>query len=104
MSERGEIKRMGAKAQKNSGRGAYQKGDAILGTFVVDVKEYSKSFSINPEFWAKICTDAMRVGNDMSPALQLVMGTENKTRLAVIEWGVFEEMREAYEAWKATQS
>ena len=28
MSERSEVKRDGAKAQKNSGRGDYQKGDA----------------------------------------------------------------------------
>lgn len=102
MSEAGEIKRMGAKAQKNSGRGRYQKGDAILGSFVVDVKEYGKSFSINESFWSKICTDAIRVGKDKFPALQLVIG--GRTRLAVIEWGVFEEMREVYEEWKANQS
>ena len=28
MSERGELKRIGAKPHKNSGRGQYQKGDA----------------------------------------------------------------------------
>jgi hypothetical protein len=104
VSERGEIKRMGAKAQKNSGRGQHQKGDAVLGDFVVDIKEYSKSFSINQDFWAKICTDAMKVDIDKNPALQLVIGDEQKVRLAVIEWGVFEEMREAYEAWKASLS
>ena len=42
MSERGEIKRDNAKAQKNSGRGQYQKGDAKWYNFVVDYKE-SKS-------------------------------------------------------------
>ena len=46
MSERGEVKRDGAKAQKNSGRGEYQKGDSIWHDFVVDYKEYSKSISI----------------------------------------------------------
>jgi len=40
MSERGEAKRDGAKAQKNSGRGDYQKGDAQWHDFVVDYKEY----------------------------------------------------------------
>ena len=57
MSERGEVKRDKAKAQKNSGRGSYQKGDAVWKDFVVDYKEYSKSISINKEIWAKICTD-----------------------------------------------
>ena len=35
MSERSEVKRDGAKAQKNSGRGDYQKGDAKWKKFVV---------------------------------------------------------------------
>ena len=42
MSERSEVKRDGAKAQKNSGRGDYQKGDAKWKKFVVDYKEYAK--------------------------------------------------------------
>ena len=46
MSERGEAKRDGAKLQKNSGRGQYQKGDATWRSFVVDYKEYEKSISI----------------------------------------------------------
>jgi len=36
MSERSEVKRDGAKAQKNSGRGDYQKGDAKWNQFLVD--------------------------------------------------------------------
>ena len=39
MSERSEVKRDGAKAQKNSGRGDYQKGDAKWKQFLVDYKE-----------------------------------------------------------------
>ena len=54
MSERGEAKRDGAKQQKNSGRGNYQKGDAQWRNFVVDYKEYEKSISINQSIWAKI--------------------------------------------------
>ena len=38
MTERGEAKRDGAKQQKNSGRGQYQKGDAQWNQFVVDYK------------------------------------------------------------------
>lgn len=95
MSERGEIARDGAKAQKNSGRGKIQKGDAVLGPFVYDIKEYKKSFSISPDFWSKICTDAFKSGNK-EPALKLVMGEENKVRLWVISDDMFHEMLDAW--------
>jgi hypothetical protein len=101
LSERGEIKRDGAKGQKNSGRGDYQKGDAIWHDFVVDYKEYSKSISINKEIWAKICTDTFKVSRDKYPVLKLILGEEGtKTRLAVIEWALFEQMEEA---WRNSQ-
>ena len=97
MSERGEIKRDGAKGQKNSGRGDYQKGDAIWHDFVVDYKEYSKSISISKEIWSKICTDTFKVSRDKYPVLKLILGAESaKTRLAVIEWSLFEQMEEAW--------
>jgi hypothetical protein len=79
MTERGEAKRDGAKQQKNSGRGDYSKGDAQWKSFVVDYKEYSSSISISEKMWAKICTDTY------------------KTRLAVIEWALLEELMDAWE-------
>jgi hypothetical protein len=94
MSEADEIKRDGAKPVKNSGRG-HNKGDAILEPFLVDYKEYGKSFSINQEFWAKISTDSVQNGR-RQPALKLVMGTTNKTRLWVIGDSMFHEMLEAW--------
>ena len=101
MSERGEVKRDGAKAQKNSGRGEYQKGDAIWNDFVVDYKEYSKSISISQTIWAKICTDTFKVNRDKYPLLKLILGEgRSKTRLAVIEWSLFEQMEEA---WRNSQ-
>ena len=97
MSERGEIKRDGAKAQKNSGRGQYQKGDAQWNDFVVDYKEYEKSISITPDIWAKICTDTFKVDRNKHPVLKLILGSGNsKIRLAVIEWSIFEEMEETW--------
>lgn len=96
MSERGEIKRDGAKAQKNSGRGKIQKGDAIWHDFVVDYKEYSKSISISKDIWAKICTDTFKVSRNKFPVLKLILGESSPTRLAVIEWSLFEEMEEAW--------
>ena len=47
MSERSELRRMGAKAHKNSGRGQYQKADGNIDRFIVDVKEYVEFFGIN---------------------------------------------------------
>lgn len=101
MSERGEAKRDGAKQQKNSGRGKIQKGDATLGSFVVDYKEYSKSISISETNWAKICTDTFKVSRSSHPLLKLILGEgARKTRLAVLEWELFEEMRELWESHK----
>lgn len=97
MSERSEIKRDGAKGQKNSGRGDYQKGDAQWHSFVVDYKEYEKSISISQTIWAKICTDTFKVSRDKYPVLKLILGGERKTRLAVIEWSLLEQLVECWE-------
>lgn len=91
MSEKFEIKRDGARATKNSGRGSYQKGDSILDIFTVDYKEYEKSFSISQNVWAKICSDAIR-NNHTVPALKVILGKgNNKTRLAVVSWDILED-------------
>lgn len=97
MSEKSEIKRDGAIGQKNSGRGPYQKGDAKWKQFVVDYKEYSKSISISPSIWAKICTDTFKVSRSMHPVLKLILGDKQKIRLAVIEWSLLEELIECWE-------
>jgi hypothetical protein len=95
--EKEEIKRDGGKAQKNSGRGKIQKGDAILEPFCYDIKEYGKSFSLSKDVWAKICDDAFRSGR-REPALKVVLGEGNyKTRLWVIEDEMFQQMRDAWE-------
>lgn len=97
MSEQSEIKKDGGKAQKNSGRGQIQKGDATLGPFCYDIKEFSQSFSLSRNVWGKVCTDAFRSGR-MVPALKLVLGKDNeKVRLWVIDDGMFKEMLEAWE-------
>lgn len=94
--ERNESKRIGAKQQKNSGRGQYQKGDAVIGQFdeefVVDFKFAEKSVTLNENMWAKICTDAMKVDPNKSPMLYIVLG--GKTRLAVVEYAVLEDLME----------
>ena len=94
MSERGELKRIGAKAHKNSGRGQYQKGDGSLDEFIVDVKEAGKSFTLNQDVWAKIVTDTLRTDNTKSPALLLAIGETQKIRLAVSEWAMLEDLME----------
>jgi outer membrane phospholipase A len=92
MSERSEVKRLGAKAIKNSGRGT-KKGDASWESFTVDFKEYPKGFTVNQENWAKATTDAMKNKND--PAIIVVLGEGNKkTRLAIIELSILEQLLE----------
>lgn len=93
-SEANELKRMGAKVHKNSGRGMI-KGDGSLDEFVVDVKEYSKSYTISMDSWAKICTDTMKVDKSKSPMLQLVLRDGSKViRLSVVEWSIQEDLIE----------
>jgi hypothetical protein len=95
MSERGEAKRDGANLQKNSGRGSHEKGDAKWNGFLVDYKEFAKSFSLNKDVWAKISTDAWRTDPDLDPAIKLILGEGgSKIRLAVIEWSRLEELVE----------
>jgi hypothetical protein len=96
MSERSELKRIGATPHKNSGRGM-KKADGSLDRYVVDVKEYSKSFSVTRDVWAKIVTDTLRVDPNKNPVIMVVLGDTHKTRLAIIEWNEFEELREIRE-------
>jgi hypothetical protein len=92
MSEASEVKRDGAKATKNSGRGQYQKGDAYLDIFTVDYKEFSKTFGLSRAVWAKVCMDAMR-NHQSEPALKVILGEGNsKIRL----WVVAEHIMEDY--------
>lgn len=91
MSEANEVKRDGAKATKNSGRGQYQKGDALLDIFTIDYKEYPKGFTVNQDNWAKVCTDAIR-NSHSEPALKIVLGSGNKkTRLWVVAEHIIED-------------
>jgi len=94
VSERSEIKRMGAKAHKNSGRGQYQKGDATWKNFVVDIKEANKTFTLSQDVWAKVVTDCLKTSREKNPALCVVIGETKKVRLAIIEWEVLEQMEE----------
>lgn len=94
MSERGESKRIGAQQHKNSGRGN-KKGDATWNNYVVDFKEYSKSFSLSQDVWAKAVTDCMKVDKTKSPAIIVILGEGNrKVRLAVIELDELERLTE----------
>ena len=90
MTERGEANRIDAKLQKNSGRGRIQKGDATWKNYVLDFKEFTKSFSITQDVWAKIVTDTLKVDRKKSPAICLIL--DGKTRLAIIEWSEFERL------------
>lgn len=89
-TEQAIIKAMGGKSHKNSGRGM-KKGDGTWRNFVIDVKESPKSFTLNTDVWAKICTDAARVDILKDPAL-IVVFNNGKTRLAVVALDVLERL------------
>lgn len=96
MSEKREAERDGAELHRNSGRGVIEKGDARLGPFVIDYKEYDKQFGVSRSVWAKATSDALR--HRRQPALKLVLGdAEPKTRVWVIGDTMFHEMLEAWE-------
>jgi hypothetical protein len=94
MTERSESKRIGAKQHKNSGRNT-KKGDASWYNFVIDFKEVGKSFTLNKDVWAKATTDALKSNKD--PAIVVVLGQTQKTRLAVIELSLLEQLLEERE-------
>jgi hypothetical protein len=87
MSERGQAERDGARLQPNSGRGTWAKGDATMdlatGLYVVDYKEFSKSFGLSQEVWSKLCTDTMAVNFAAEPWLKVTLG--GKLNLAVLD-------------------
>lgn len=97
MSEESEAKRDGARLQPNSGRGKHAKGDATLGPFLIDYKEYASSFGVSISVWAKLSKDAIIKGR-LQPALKLVLGTgDKKVRVWVISDEMFHEMLEAWQ-------
>lgn len=91
MSERDHAMRDGARLQPNSGRGSHAKGDAILdtetGLYLIDYKEYSKSFSISVNNWSKVCSDALKVNREAEPVLKLDL--DGKIEVCVMDWSWF---------------
>jgi hypothetical protein len=96
MSEKIEAGRDGARLHRNSGRGWIEKGDATLGPFVIDYKEYTESFGVSRKVWAKATLDALKARKQ--PALRLVLGKTGETPLRVWVIGdtMFQEMLEAW--------
>lgn len=90
-TEQDILKSVGARAHKNSGRGMI-KGDGSDDMFVIDVKEASKSFTLNDAVWTKICSDAYRVDPYKNPQLLIVLGGTKK--LAIIDSEVLQELQE----------
>ena len=104
MSELEELKRLGARPQPNSGRGKNNKGDGVLdGKWIVDVKEYAKSFSLSLGSWGKVCTDAAK--SNKNPLLKVVLGTEGqpRVRLIVLTEEEFLDLKGSADAWDALE-
>lgn len=98
MSERGQADKDGARLQRNSGRGTWAKGDATMqlptGLYVVDYKEYSKSFSLSKKVWSKICTDTMAVDFAAEPWLKVTLGGTLDLAVLDHEWAMALARRE----------
>jgi hypothetical protein len=91
LTEKSEAARDGAILQKNSGRGKHAKGDAILGPFLLDYKEYTRSYSLSIKSWSKICTDALTAGG-LIPALKVILTDgDNKARVWIVPEYVIHE-------------
>lgn len=96
MSEKNEAARDGATLHRNSGRGYIEKGDASLGPFCIDYKEYTESFGVSRSVWAKATKDALKMRKQ--PALKLVLsGGAVPVRLWVVGDDMLHEMLEAWE-------
>jgi hypothetical protein len=91
-SEREILKSVGARPHPNSGRNTI-KADGSDDMFVIDVKEASKSFTLNDRVWTKICSDSYQVDPYKSPQLLIVLG--GTKRLAIIESDILQELQEA---------
>jgi hypothetical protein len=88
--EASEIKRDKAKAVKNSGRG-FRKGDAIIHSFLVDYKHYTKSFTLTRDAWVKLSKDSWR-STYKYPCMSLVIGENSDIKIAVVDKAVFDDL------------
>ncbi len=89
-TEKEEIKRDNAKAVKNSGRGL-RKGDASLHKFLVDYKHNEKTFTLTLKAWTKMRKDAWNA-NYKYPCISVVFGENSETKVAIIDWEVFQDL------------
>lgn len=94
-TEKEEAKRDGAKLVKNSGRG-FRKGDATMNQFVVDYKHNGSSFTLTRAAWLKLRKDAWRQ-NYKYPCIGVVFGEDSDTKVAIVDWDVFQDLIEGSE-------
>jgi len=96
MREAREIKKDGSKPVKNSGRGLH-KGDAVLnGRYLVDYKNYTKSFSISIKKWQKHALDSIEESY-LTPCFGVTLNDETDSiKVAIIPWDEFMRLQEAY--------
>ena len=89
-TEKEEIKWDGAKGVKNSGRGM-AKGDAKLGSFLIDYKLNEKTFTLTRAAWRKMRKDAWN-SQYRHPGISVVLGEDSDVKVAIIEWTFFREL------------
>ena len=84
-TEQNELKRIGARPHPNSGRGDILKADGSDATFVIDIKEAAKSFTLNEKVWMRVCSDAYKVDPSKQPMLAVILGVDRPKRLAIVD-------------------
>lgn len=99
-SEEYELSRLDAIPTKNSGRGAFQKGDGIIllrgMNVTVDVKEYKESFGLSRKMVAKLGADTRQNRSDYG-IFFVVLGEENpRQRMVVMTEEMFNDLTEEH--------
>lgn len=89
MSENRLNKLHGAKPVKNSGRGV-MKGDAVLHPFLIDWKEFNKSYTLNVKAWRKHASDAWEQSNREA---MIVLNLDGELTLAILDFETVKWMR-----------
>jgi hypothetical protein len=88
--EKREAKKDGATLVSNSGRGN-AKGDAKWDDYLFDYKFNKKSFSLSLKNWLKHKKDAWE-DNHREPIIKIIF--EDQTKLVIIDYEIFKEMRD----------
>ncbi len=97
MREAREIRADGATPIPNSGRGML-KGDAVLGNYLLDYKDYTNSFSISLKALHKHARDSWKAHHKIPCQAVTINPKEGSNdramKVAIIPWNAFQDLLE----------